>query len=628
MNKVVPRRKSVRAVFLFAALLAAALAVRMVFLVQLERSDLSGALALDSQFYYDLASSVSAGGSLGQDAFTFNPLYPVFLIALFKLFGDGLLAPRIAQLAIGLLTVVLISWAGARLVEGSRKGGVSAQATAIVAGFMAVLYGQFMLHEGLILGSTLEVFCLAASFALTLALDEDLTGTRPLKLGSRRIPPWASGLVIGAFCGAGALGRPNLFLLLIAALPVWLVVRNRPWRRGLVPAASVLTGAFLLLLPSIVHNAKATGDFVPVAAHGGINFYIGNRVGTSGIYQPPSNMRSDMLGLIGDARAIAEAETRRSMTNAEVSDFYMRATLDGIKAHPGRWLLLMGRKVLLFWNGVEVPSVPNGFFFEKSFVSLKLLFLPFAVISPLSICGLIVLFRGRRNRSVVTLFLGCCFASVVLFYVNTRYRLPAVPILVLLAALFLVWAARELSRKRYRLVGILAAGALAFFLAVSNRTMVDFNHSAAYAFIGNYYMEKKNEAKAAEAFTEAYRLDPNHPEAIINYARILRRQNQLERAAELYGRAYRIMPNFPNLAVEYGSIIEVLGRRDDARRLYLQALAVGQPQEKVVACRLLAHLALVDGKRDEALSWARRALAIAPNDPKLVEMIKALENGG
>ena len=624
MSEKVPRATDGRAAFIFAALLVAALIVRVIFLVQIEKSDLGDALALDSRFYYDLASDVAAGGSLSQEAFNFNPLYPVFLIAVFKLFGVGLLAPRIVQLAIGLLVIVIVSWAGARLVGGPRKGRLSAKATALVAGCLSLLYGQFMLHEGLILASTLEVLCLAASFALALALDEDLLGELPLKLGSRRISPWVSALILGAFCGMGALGRPNLFLLLIAALPVWLVLRNHPLRRGFLPAAGVLVGAFLVLLPSIVHNAKATGSFVPVASHGGINLYIGNRAGTSGIYEPPRNVRADMRGLVEDARAIAEAETRRSLTEAEVSDFYMRATLEGIKAHPGQWLRLMGRKFILFWNGAEVPSVPNVFFFEKSFVSLKLLFLPFAVISPLSICGCIVLFRSRRNRSVVTLFLGCALVSVVLFFVSTRYRLPVVPILILLAAYFLVWAAREVSRRKYRFVGTLAVGALAFYFAVSNRDMVEVSQSAAYAFIGNYYMANKNEAKAAEAFAEAYRLDPNHTEATINYARILRRQNQIERAVELYARAYRNMPYFPNLAIEYGSLIEILGRREEARRLYLQGLAKGRDPEKILACRLLAHLALVEGKRDEALSWAKRALTMAPNDPELLEAIKAL----
>ena len=625
MSEKVPQRIGGRAALIFAALLIAALIARVIFLVQLQRSDLGAALALDSRFYYDLASDVARGGSLSQEAFNFNPLYPAFLVAVFRLFGAGLLAPRIIQLALGVLMIVIISWAGARLAGGRRKERLSPHAIALVAGCMSLLYGQFMLHEGLILASTLEVLCLAASFALALALDEDLRGELPLRLGSRRIPPWLCALVLGAFCGAGALGRPNLFLLVIAALPVWLVLRNRPVRRGLLPAAGVLVGSFVVLLPSIIHNAKATGSFVPVAAHGGINFYIGNRAGTSGIYEPPRNMRADMRGLVEDARKIAEAETRRSMTEAEVSDFYMHATLEGIEAHPGRWLRLMGRKTVLFWNGAEVPSVPNVFFFERSFVSLKLLFLPFAVISPLSICGCIVLFGSGRNRSVVALFLGCALVSVVLFYVSTRYRLPVVPILILLAAYFLVWAAREISRRRFRRISILAIGAIAFYLAVSNRNMVTVSQSAAYAFVGNYYMANKNEAKAAEAFAEAYRLDPNHTEAAINYARILRRQNQIERAAELYARAYRNMPYFPNLAIEYGSLIEILGKREEARRLYLQALAKGQDQEKILACRLLAHLAIVEGKRDEALSWAKRALAIAPSDSMLLEAVKALE---
>ena len=39
-----------------------------------------------------------------------------------------------------------------------------------------------------------------------------------------------------------------------------------------------------------------------------------------------------------------------------------------------------------------------------------------------------------------------------------------------------------------------------------------------------------------------------------------------------------------------------------------------------------AHTALAEGKRDEAISWVRRALAITPGDARIVEMIRALEN--
>ena len=621
-----PPKNRIHPAVALAALVVAGLVVRLIFLVQLERSDFGGVLSLDSRFYYDLARAVSEGGAPPAGALDFNPLYPAFLVVVFKLFGAGLLAPRLVQFGLGIFTIALVYAAGARLVEGPRKGKPSGAVTAIVAAAMTLLYRQFVLYEGTIIATALEVFLATASFMLALALDEDLRGERPLRLRGRRIPPWASSLLLGALLGAGALGRPNYFLLLIAAVPIWILLRNLRKRRGMVPALSCLAGAALFLAPPIAYGAARSGRIVPVSAHGGINFYIGNVPGSPGVFQPPADMRADMRGMLEDAQLKAEAATGRAMTQPEVSAYYLRETLGEIGRDPAGWLGLVGRKLLVFFNGVEVPDVPNVVFYEKSCRVLAFLFLPFAVIAPLGICGLVVLFRSGRNRGVVSLFLGCAILSVLLFFVNARYRLPAVPILILLAAFFVAWAAREISRGRFRFFAIMTASAVVLFFLVSHRTMVRVNESAAYTFLGNFYIANKNEAKAAEAFAEAYRLDPEHVEAMINYARILRKQGETQASADLYARSYALMPRFPRLALEYGSVLELLGRRADARKLYEEALSIGRPGEQVLACRLLAQAALAEGRKDEAISWVKRARAIAPDDADLAGMLEWLES--
>ena len=590
MNRAVVQRKNIRPALIFAAVLVAALVIRILFLVQLEESELGDVLSLDSRFYYDLARSLSTGHSPIAGAIDFNPLYPAFLVVVFRLFGEGLLAPRIVQLVLGLLTVALMYLGGSRLVEGPRKAKPSGEVTACLAAAMAVLYSQFILYEGMLLSTAFEVFLVAASFVLALALDADLREERPLKLGFRRVPRWTAGLLLGALCGLGALARPNLFILLIAAIPLWLYLRNRRKRRGLIPAVSFIAGAALFLAPPIAYNAKASGRFVPMTAHGGINFYVGNRSGGSGIYQALDGLPGDSRGNLEESRVRAEAETGRRMTQAEASEYYMHRAIEEISLDPGAWLRLVGRKLVYFFNGVELYDVPNVYFCEQSCGVLKFLFLPFAVIAPLAICGLIVLFRSGRNRSVVSIFLGCALVSVLLFFVNARYRLPAVPILILAASFFIAWTARELSRRRVRNAAIMAAAAVALFFLVSHRSFVTMNHSAAYAFLGNYYIANDNEAKAEEAFAEAYRRDPRKIEAILNYARILGQRGRYPESAEMLDRAYARSPHFPGVAIEYGRALERLGRTEEAGRLYREAASSNRPQDRDLARTLLERL--------------------------------------
>jgi tetratricopeptide (TPR) repeat protein len=623
-NRTVPRKKPFRPALILAALLAVALVVRVVFLIQLERSGFAGMLTLDSKLYYGVAQNISKGAALPANALTFNPLYPAFLIVVFKLFGQGLLAPRIVQLVLGLAMIVLIYIAGVRLAEGSRKERLPVEAAALIAAAMAVLYAQFVLYEGMLLASTLEIFLFTASFVVALSLDADLHGERPMRLAGRRIPAWAMALLLGALCGAGALARPNLFLLLAAALPVWLYVRGRRTRRALIPAAACIVGAALFLAPPIVFNAKTSGRMVPVTAQGGFNFYMGNGPGSTGIFRPPEDVRGNVTGVIEDSRAKAEAETGRTMTPAEASEYYMDKTLSHIRSHPGTWLRLLGRKLLILLSH-DVPDMPDAYFYERSSPVLGLLFMPFSIIAALGACGFVVLLLSGRNRSVTTLFLGVAVASVLLFFVNVRYRLLLVPLMILLAAFSIAWAAREISRGRLKRIAIMVAAALAIFFLVSSRTFVPMSRSASYAFLGNYYIEQRDEAKAAEAFAEAYRLDPNKIEAMINYARILRQQGRNQESADMFARAYARSPRYPILAIEYGMALRRIGRRDEAKKLFFGATSVGQPQERALACRLLAQEAITDGNRSEAILWVKRALENVPGEPQLTAMLKELE---
>jgi len=624
MSTTASTRRNLRPAIILGVIMLVGLIVRIVYLSELEHSAYANMLSLDSRFYRELALSILAGDKLPAGALTFNPLYPFFLVIVFKLFGGALLVPRLLQAALGLGTVAFTYLAAGKLVEGPWKGRPSAGVIAGGAACMAILYAPFVLYEGMIVSTSIEIFLLAAAFAQALALDHDLLGLRPVTIAGRRVPPRLSALVLGAILGAGALGRPNLFLLLIAALPLWLIVRHRRKRRGLVPAVVCVVGALALLLPPIIHNARSTGKFVPVTAHGGINFYIGNRPGTLGTYDPPADMRADMRGLIEDARERAETDLGRSLTDADVSDYYFHQALAAVRSDPAAWLRLLGRKLLLFWNGAEVPDLPDAFFYGQAAPVLKLLCLPFAVVASLGLAGLVVLSRSGRNRSIVFIFVGAGLVSVLLFYVNARYRLPLVPILMLAAAFFIAWAVRELSRKRWRHV-LLLAMLVAAMLVVSTRTLVRVNRSAAYTFLGNYDIENGQEKAGEDAFIEAYRLDPDRVEAMVNYARVLVKRGELDRSAEIYARAYSMMPRFPRLAAEYGSVMEKLGRRDEARELYLRAFSSNRARERVLACRLLANLALAEGNRGEAARWVKAALGMVPNDPKLTEMLQWLE---
>jgi cytochrome c-type biogenesis protein CcmH/NrfG len=167
--------------------------------------------------------------------------------------------------------------------------------------------------------------------------------------------------------------------------------------------------------------------------------------------------------------------------------------------------------------------------------------------------------------------------------------------------------------------------AVVIFFLVSNRTIVEANRGSVYVYLGAHYLKTGNVTKAAEAFAEAYRIDPNRDTSIINYARILVAQNQVQEAAALFARAYALNPRYPGLAIDYAYALERVGQHEEARKLSLEVYSSGEPPEKITACKILATAGFFEGKKAEAVKWARAGLEIAPGESELQQMLETAE---
>jgi hypothetical protein len=66
----------------------------------------------------------------------------------------------------------------------------------------------------------------------------------------------------------------------------------RPGPGGRFPALGAwIAGMVLAILPATLHNYRAEGAFIPVAANGGINFYLGNGPEATGETPLPPGLR-------------------------------------------------------------------------------------------------------------------------------------------------------------------------------------------------------------------------------------------------------------------------------------------------------------------------------------------------
>jgi tetratricopeptide (TPR) repeat protein len=93
----------------------------------------------------------------------------------------------------------------------------------------------------------------------------------------------------------------------------------------------------------------------------------------------------------------------------------------------------MGRKFLYFWNDYEIPDAEDlAVYRERSFVLARSP-VGFGLVAGLGLAGLWFRRRDPAWRPLVWLTAASC-ASVVLFYVFGRYRLPVAPFLLPAAA--------------------------------------------------------------------------------------------------------------------------------------------------------------------------------------------------
>jgi TolB-like protein len=126
--------------------------------------------------------------------------------------------------------------------------------------------------------------------------------------------------------------------------------------------------------------------------------------------------------------------------------------------------------------------------------------------------------------------------------------------------------------------------------------------------------------EAEREMEQAIRLNPALYDAYWNYARICHVQGKLEKAAELFERATRVRPEDYNPWSLLTQTYVALGRHQEAEEARRRGLAlierhVALHPEDGRALYLGAGQLGQAGQRERGVEWARRALAMDPDDP-------------
>ena len=432
-----------------------ALLLRLAFVWQIRDLPTQRWLVMDAARYDELARGIAAGGWLPREVFYQAPLYPYVLGVVYATTGGGgdlsRLAVRLLQALLGAATVVLLAALSRR-----HFGRDAGRAT----GVLAALYGPALFYVPLLLKSTLTLFFLAGALWLLLP-------------GTSGDPSPRRALGAGSLLGVLALLQENLLVLLpCAALGLLAPGGGRPRRARLAAVGALALGTALGMAPATLSNAWVGGEMVLTSSQGGMNFYIGNHRGASGTYaglsegsQNPESQRQDALRMAAGfaARERGRPVAPGELSPGEVSALFWRESLRQIRSAPAGWARLLLRKLRLFWNALEIPDAEGYDVYRREGGALARLWLGFGAVAPLGLAGLWIA-RGRRAGRLLALLAAGVSASVVLFFVFGRYRLPVIVLLLPPAGLAVATAWDALrSRAPRRLVPMATVALLAGF---------------------------------------------------------------------------------------------------------------------------------------------------------------------
>ncbi len=181
----------------------------------------------------------------------------------------------------------------------------------------------------------------------------------------------------------------------------------------------------MVVAPVSVRNSILAREFVLTTTQAGQNLYIGNsQYNTGGLYVAPPWVRPSPDFEQSDFAEYARKVENRRLSHGQVSRFYVRAALDWAKTHPRDFTRLLWRKTMLYFGNFEVSDNQDMDFVARYSWILRLPLLSFGVVFALGLAAMILLGRGLARLSLVVFFFGYA-ASVIAFFVFSRYRIPA-----------------------------------------------------------------------------------------------------------------------------------------------------------------------------------------------------------
>ncbi len=374
----------------------------------------------DSHRYVQVARNIAAG--LGPvDAPDLrsgtDPLFPLVLsaapLAGFNETAAILRFGRAVNAALGAMSVLLLAGTARRLIDDR---------AAIFAAAILAIDPILLFFNALVLTEAMYVFFLLAAFyAAARMIEANRTAAQPARRQSdvatnrRGTSPIAWALMAGVCLGLGTLSRSTGLLLPIAFAPLAaLAARSTAARYRTLPLiAVILLAAFFTHSPLLIRNYGLYGRFVPARIGGGASLL-------------------EALGPWADGAPgmdrIIYPRFPDGVDELERDRICRSAAMDWAKAHPREALALAWAKLKRTWS-IVIQAVD----YQSPLIKLVCRL----TVAPIFAMAMVGAWICRKRPFILLLLLAPAvyFTLIHMVFVGSvRYRVPAMPMLFILAA--------------------------------------------------------------------------------------------------------------------------------------------------------------------------------------------------
>lgn len=397
-------------------ILSIAFILRIIALIQIKNTLYFDFPLWDERLYHNWATQIFNNTYNSSLPYKFAPL-PAYLISIvYRIFSPDTYYIRLLNIVLGTLTCYIMFLSGKEL-----KNNI----TGFICGIISALYKPFIFYSVVPLKTSLSLFTFALTLYFFLTVLNRSQCTKVLLLGI------VAGLAINV--------RENTVVLIppIAVFILW-----SGYKRGLslhdlaALLAAYLIGLSISVGPFVYRNFRLSGELVLTSTQSGFNLYLGNHFENPTPYYSPVRFASSSPVEQGIHFSIeASRRTGRKLSDKEASAYWIGEVIKSVSEHPIAFLRKIGQKMLALLNRFEAGDHYNIDFMSQFLPLFKMPLFTSSVILPLGIASMTISAWSLRKVFYMLMIFLFYALTLVIFFINARYRLPLFIILILLSAI-------------------------------------------------------------------------------------------------------------------------------------------------------------------------------------------------